>query len=174
MTMQFIASATLGSTANAIDFNSIPQTFTHLQVRFFIRSQAANNDFSIGVNGSFSISNCASHALVGNGSSALSGAWTSANFVSLTNPVNLVPSFPSNSVGSGIIDILDYTNTNKNKTIRVLWGSDQNGAGFVALNSGFFATTSAISAVNFFNGFNWAAGTRFDLYGITTSTVTGA
>jgi hypothetical protein len=172
--MIWIAGQTLGSATAAVDFNSIPQTFTHLQIRFFIRSQSSSNDFSIGANGSFSIANSSSHSLVGNGSSASSGSWVSQSFISPTNSGVGTGVFPSGSVGSGIIDLLDYTNTNKTKVVRMLWGSDQNGAGFVSLFSGSLNTTSAITAFNLFNGFNWASGSRFDLYGITTSSATGA
>jgi hypothetical protein len=161
-----IASVTLGSATSAIDFNSIPQTYKHLQIRFMLRSTASSNDFSIGMNGSFSITNSSSHSLVGNGSSASAGAWTSQGFLSPVNPVNLVSAFPSGSIGAGVIDILDYADTNKTKTVRALWGSDQNGAGFVSLFSGSFNTTSAMTSINFFNGFNWAQYSSFALYGI--------
>ena len=133
MSMVWIAGSTLGSATAAIDFNSIPQTFTHLQVRMFLKSQSTNNDFSIGANGSFSITNSSSHSLVGNGASASSGAWVSQGYVSPTNSGVGLTAFPSGSVGSAIIDLLDYTNTNKTKVLRILWGSDQNGAGFVLL-----------------------------------------
>ena len=174
MSMYPIASITLGSASSAVDFNSIPQTFTHLQIRFSIKSQSSSNDFSIGANGSFSITNSSSHSLVGNGSAASSGSWVSQSYISPTNSGVGTSSFPSGSVGSGVMDILDYTNTNKTKVVRMIWGSDQNGAGFVSLFSGSLNTTSAITAFNLFNGYNWAAGSRFDLYGISTSSVTGA
>ncbi len=162
-----IATVTVGAGgASAIDFNSIPSTYKHLQIRFLIRSGSSSNDFSIGINGSFAISNSSSHTLTGNGSSASAGAWTSQNFVSLVNSPNQVSSFPSGSIGVGVIDILDYADTNKTKVIRTLWGSDQNGAGFVNLNSGMFNTTSAITSFNLFNGFNWAQYSSFALYGI--------
>lgn len=162
-----IATVNVGSGgASAIDFTSIPSTYQHLQIRFLIRSTSSSNDFSIGINNSFSISNSSSHTLTGNGSSASAGSWTSQSFVSLVNSPNQVSAFPSGSIGAGVIDILDYKSTNKTKTIRTLWGSDQNGAGFINLNSGMFNTTSAITAVNFFNGFNWGQYTSFALYGI--------
>jgi hypothetical protein len=162
-----IATVTVGSGgASAIDFNSIPSTYKHLQLRFMIKSGSSSNDFSIGANGSFSIANSSSHSLVGNGSSASVGSWTSQSFVSPTNSGVGTSSFPSGSIGAGIIDILDYTSTNKTKTIRMLWGSDQNGAGFVSLFSGSLNTTSAMTSFNLFNGFNWAQYSSFALYGI--------
>lgn len=161
-----IATVTFGTASSAVDFNSISQTYKHLQLRFVIKSQSANNDFSIGANGSFAITNSSSHNLYGNGSSASAGSWTSQGYVSPTNSGIGTSAFPSGSVSSGIIDILDYTNTNKTKTIRMLWGSDQNGAGYVSLFSGNLNITSAITAFNLFNGYNWAAGSTFALYGV--------
>lgn len=147
-------------------FTSIPQTFQHLQVRFMLVSSSANNDFSIGVNANFVIANSSSHSFRGNGTSTFSNNWTSQGYVSLTNVGPITSALPSGSVASGILDILDYTNTNKNKTIRCIWGSDQNGSGFVSLNSGMINTTSAVTELNLFNGYNWGQYSHFALYGV--------
>lgn len=147
-------------------FTSIPNTYQHLQIRFTIRSSSANNDFSIGINNNFAISNSSSHSLRGNASSAIASNWISQGYVSLTNVGSITSAFPSGSIGSGVIDILDYKSTNKNKTIRTIWGSDQNGAGFISINSGMFNTTAAISEVNLFNGYNWGQYSHFALYGV--------
>ena len=162
-----IATITAGAGgASAIDFNSIPSTFKHLQLRFVIRSSSANNDFSVGANGSFSITNSSSHSLVGNGSAASAGSWTSQGYVSPTNSGVGTSTFPSGSIGAGVIDILDYASTNKTKVVRMLWGSDQNGAGFVSSFSGSLNTTAALTSLNLFNGYNWAQHSTFALYGI--------
>jgi hypothetical protein len=152
--------------ASAIDFSSIPSNYQHLQVRFLIKSSSANNDFSIGMNGSFSITNSSSYSMLSNGSAASSSSWTSQGYISPTNSGVGTGSFPSGSTGVGVIDILEYSNTNKLKTLRMLWGSDQNGAGFISLGTGLFNTTSTISTLNFFNGYNWAQYSSFSLYGI--------
>jgi len=69
----------------------------------------------------------------------------------------------------GITDILDYSDTNKNKTIRSLSGSDSNGSGQkVQLISGFYPATTAITSLtitDYFGG-TLPAGTSFALYGI--------
>jgi hypothetical protein len=150
--------------ASGIDFNSIPSTYQHLQIRYLIKSGSTNNDFSMGVNGSFSISNSSKHEVKGNGSSASANAATSINFINWQDTT--VTSLQSGQIAVGVIDILDYKDTNKTKTIRHLMGSDQNGAGYVILASGNLNTTSAISAVNFFNGYNWVQYSQFALYGI--------
>ena len=67
-----------------------------------------------------------------------------------------------------IIDILDYSNTSKNKVIRVLNGYDINGAGgYTFLYSGYFGDTTAITDIRLStsNG-SWTTNCMFSLYGI--------
>lgn len=176
MTMQFIQSASpTGTTAS---FTSIPQTFTHLQVRVFGRSSVAvsAHDLNMYTN-TQSGSNMTQHILQGDGSSVTSGS--GYGIPSTISQLGWLPgaSSTANVFGNVIIDILDYTNTNKNKTFRSLSGYDANGSGIAALFSGMVMNTGAINALYFFvggGGGNFSAGTRFDLYGITTSSVTGA
>jgi hypothetical protein len=113
-----------------------------------------------------SAANYAWHALIGNGSAASAGAGTSAsNFVafgrlsgtSTTNPTGV------------IMDILDYANTSKYKTVRSLGGVDNNGSGEVNLISGLWQSTTAINSIYLspFNGaIGFSANTSFALYGI--------
>ena len=160
-----IATVTVGSGgASAIDFNSIPSTYQHLQIRYLIKSGSTNNDFSMGCNGSFSISNSSKHEIKGNGSSASANAQSGITYINWQDTT--VSSLQSGQTAVGVIDILDYKDTNKTKTIRHLMGSDQNGGGYVILASGMLNTTSAITSVNFFNGYNWVQYSQFALYGI--------
>jgi hypothetical protein len=48
----------------------------------------------------------------------------------------------------GIIDILDYASTSKNKTVRRFTGRDFNGSGIVDVGSGLWMSTSAVTAVS--------------------------
>jgi hypothetical protein len=66
-----------------------------------------------------------------------------------------------------VIDILDYANTNKYKTTRLINGRDQNGSGFIWFNSGLWQNTNAITSLTFTaqNG-NYAQYSSFALYGI--------
>lgn len=176
--MVWIAGQTLGTGANNIDFTSIPQTFTHLQARIFTRSSVAvtGHDLNMYTN-TTSGSNMTAHLLEGNGSSVNSNSgYGNPSSISL---VAWVPgaSSTANVFGSVVIDILDYRNTNKNKTFRTISGYDANGSGQVNFASGMVMSTSAITSIGWFvggGGGQMIAGTRFDLYGITTSQVTGA
>jgi hypothetical protein len=74
----------------------------------------------------------------------------------------------ANIFGAMIVDILDYTNGNKTRTIAGISGADRNGAGFVALTSGHYSNTTAVSSINItaFGGSSYIAGTSIALYGI--------
>jgi hypothetical protein len=70
-------------------------------------------------------------------------------------------------MGAGIIDILDYANTNKYKTARSLRGYDANGSGNMSLISGLWMNTAAISNITLTaRGGSVDQYTTFALYGI--------
>ena len=157
-------------------FSSIPQTFTHLQIRISGKTVATsgtveptwlqfNNDGS---------ALYTYHRLIGDGSSATSNA----DISQVAAYHNFVPTSTSgyaNMFGSIIVDFLDYANTNKFKTVRSLGGTDVNGAGQVTFGSALWRSTAAISSITVAsNVTQFVTGTRIDLYGITTSQVTGA
>jgi hypothetical protein len=171
MSMVWIAGQTLSSNTTGLQFTSIPQTFTHLQLRLFGKITSATGAPSVFFNNVSSGSSYAYHALRGDGSSVTSYGFTSQPYLS-----DVISPSPYNSTNwtSTIVDVLDYTNTSKNKTLRMVSGVDNNGSGVVELYSGLWINTAAITQFDAFNGYTWAAGTRADLYGITTSLVTGA
>ena len=163
-----------------VDFNNIPQTFTHLQIRMFGASIYTSGgstgplDTWIGLNNQSgtSFTNGYNHRLQGDGTSASSTGFAQGNLLN----VGFLPfGFADTFVGSHIIDILDYTNTNKNKVIRSIGGYDANGSGIVTLYSGLALLTATVSQIRVAqNAGGFRAGNRIDLYGITTSSVTGA
>ena len=74
----------------------------------------------------------------------------------------------SSIFGISVIDILDYTSANKNKTIRSLNGLDRNGSGYVYLNSGAWANSStAISQIDLtLDAGSFMQYSSFALYGV--------
>ena len=161
-----ISTVTVGSTpATEIVFSSIPQTYKHLQIRAFVRNNraatASNTYFRF--NGDTG-SNYALHVLTGTGASATAGNGTSTNVMLSQDPS---ASFTANCFGAQIYDIIDYTNTNKNKTVRVLSGYDGNGSGEVQLWSNLWMGTNAVSSIRFFpNSGQYVQYTQFALYGV--------
>jgi hypothetical protein len=161
-----IATTTLSSAQSSIDFTSIPQTYTHLQIRGIGRNTVVNTDDNITVRfNSDSGSNYSFHYLVGDGAAAASsGAATQTLIIPFRVPGG---SSAANTFGAGVLDILDYSNTNKFKTTRSITGHDQNGSGSVWLFSGNWRSTSAITSISlFYSGNTLAANTTFALYGI--------
>jgi hypothetical protein len=74
----------------------------------------------------------------------------------------------ANIFGENVADILDYKDTNKFKTMRVIYGLDVNGAGEVGLTSSNWRSTTAITSlvITLNTGSNFAANSSFQLYGI--------
>jgi hypothetical protein len=176
--MVWIAGQTVGAGGTSgFTFSSIPQTFTHLQVRVFARgtgtSGAPNNFYLTSFNGTSA--NGSVHRLLGDGSAAGSNSYTGGS--SLAYGYTNITSQTANVFGSYIIDILDYANTNKNKVYRSIGGFDVNGSGgYVSLNSGLVVGlgTAAITSFILNADVGYDQYSRADLYGITTSQVTGA
>ncbi len=170
-----IATVTVGSGGSAtVEFTSIPATYTHLQVRCISRSALSSSDIdSLAIRfNSDTGNNYAYHSLTGDGASVTaSGAASQA--------AGIVGGEPSNTHTSGIfggyvIDILDYANTNKYKTVRSLGGVDTNNTGTekgqIRLQSTLWLDTSAISTITFASGGsfnrNLVEYSSFALYGI--------
>lgn len=182
MTMYHIGSVTVtGSSTPSMDFTNIPQTFTHLQARVSVRMQASQGvpyDLTILVNGA-TPTQFAFHRLSGNGASA-----SGASFINDTVfrvPLVVPNSFhTSNVFGTSIINILDYSNTSKGKTVKAFGGHDVSGgtepnAGWINLTSSMWSGTSGITSLSFASFGNFAIGSRVDLYGINTNPIaTGA
>jgi hypothetical protein len=161
-----IATTTVGSGGSAsVTFSSIPGTYKHLQVRYIARdTYAATYDVTkLEINGA--TSGYSWHELAGNGSTAAAGAAATTSFiragrVSYANDT-------ANTFAVGILDILDYANTNKYKTTRLLNGVDTNGAGMALLGSGLYQSTSAVTSITFTSlGTAYAQYSSFALYGI--------
>lgn len=173
--MVWIAGQTVGAGGVAsVDFSSIPQTFTHLELRVSARgtTSATDQEQYITFNGT-STNYYGGHILYGTGSSAQS---TASSYTSVNLLPRLVAASSTASVfTSYVTSILDYTNTNKNKVIRSIGGFDANGSGSIDLMSGLWMNTAAITSINVRPSVgNYAQNSRLDLYGITSSQVTGA
>jgi hypothetical protein len=154
-----LATVTSDGSTGIVTFAGIPSTYKHLQLRYIARSSSGADGY-ITLNGSTSASR--RHWVSGDGSAA--GA--SSDALGYVVPT-AGSSDAANIMGVGVIDILDYANTNKNKVTRTLGGIDKNGSGYVILYSGLWITTSAISSfsITAASG-NWTTATTFALYGI--------
>ena len=162
-----IQTVTVGSGGTAsISFTSIPATYTHLQIRGIGRLTGAYSfeEYAINFN-SDTNSNYAYHYLQGSGSVTIgsggsstgggkSGSWLAGTSVT------------ASVFGGAIFDILDYANTNKYKTIKMLGGMDANGSGYGGIASSLWMNTNAITTVTLGSVSNFAQYSQFALYGI--------
>jgi len=155
-----------GSSVLAVTFSSIPSTYTHLQLRWVGRTTRSTTSDSLYVQLNGDTSYYYSHGLSGNGSSA-------SAYADNTNPNNLglatASSATSGMFSAGVTDILDYTNTNKYKTLRNFSGFDENGSGAIRLSSSAnIGTSAAINSIYIYTngGGNIDVGSQFALYGI--------
>jgi hypothetical protein len=74
----------------------------------------------------------------------------------------------ASAFGVGICDILDYTNTNKNRVTRSLTGYDANGSGNSRLYSGLYVSTTTVTSIKLWAepGSLHTEYSSFALYGI--------
>ncbi len=159
-----IATVTVGSGGvTEINFTSIPSTYTHLQLRYLTKAQTGQNSFvKLQINGDTG-ANYSRHSLRGNGA-----AVSASSSVSRTANMNLTGignSADDTHPEAGVIDLLDYANTNKYKTVRCLAGIDYNGGGDILLSSGLWMSTSAITSLKIYDS-TYGQYSSFALYGI--------
>ena len=157
-----IATVSVGSGGSGtITFSSIPSGYEHLQIRAINLGSASGTDVRIRFN-SDTGSNYRTHFIYGDGSTVAAG--TSSTTYSTIALTSLTTSNPS----AFVTDILDYTSTAKNKTVRSLMGNDSNGSGYAVLYSGlWFATPAAITQIDITpNSGNFNQYSSFALYGI--------
>ncbi len=151
--------------ASTITFSSIPSTYKHLQIRYVARVTGATtlDNLTMRFNNTSGTA-YSTHFLQGNGTNPATTAWVTTNGSELYVGRLTGASSTSGIFGVGVIDILDYTNTNKNKTVKTLALQDQNGSGEAYVLSGLFNSTNAITEINFLN--SYAQHSSFALYGI--------
>jgi len=162
-----LATVTLSASTASITFAGIPNTYKHLQIRAIARS-AASSDYNVNIKlNSDAGSNYAYHRLYGTGASAAAQAGSSLTYANIA-AITTLNSETANAFGAAIIDILDYANTSKYKTIRSLNGRDINGGGTINLHSGLWQSTSAITSIDFTGASadNFAQYSQFTLYGV--------
>jgi hypothetical protein len=154
-----IASVDVGAGGSStITFSSIPSTYTHLQIRMTSLQTNATSGGTMSFNSDTTTSNYYYHYLLGNGSAASAGAGQDRPYA----PWN---SGSSSGPGATIVDILDYSNTNKYKTLRALNGYDLNGSGAILLTSNLWSNTAAISTITITSA-GFLQYSSFALYGV--------
>jgi hypothetical protein len=154
-----IATVTVGAGGvSSITFSSIPSSYKHLQIRALTVTSTPSNGSAIQFNSDTTGANYKYHSVYGTGSSA-TGTSGSPAYAPFFNG-----GAATTSPGSMVLDILDYSDTSKYKTIRSLDGYDANGSGYLGLTSGLWMNTAAINSIKFDAAYLQYS--SFALYGI--------
>lgn len=159
-----------GGNAASFTFSSIPQTYKHLQIRGIGRTSRASlgDVIYLRCNGDTG-SNYRAHVLWTNGTSLSSYDQGASTYMAFDTPL-AGSSANTNVFGSFIIDIFDYTSTNKNKVVRILSGYDNNSTtslGQISMCSGLWLNTAAITSLTLPVSFgSLDSNSSFALYGI--------
>jgi hypothetical protein len=166
---EWIQTLSGNGSSSTISFTSLPTDYRHLQIRVSARvgSGTAANDLRIRFN-SISTTTYSSRSVRGQGTGT-NGA-SAEQYVSV-NAITLRDSLAdaSNSgihTSNQIIDILEYQQTAKNKTLKVVGGSMYSPTTSY-LYSGLLPTTAAITSIDLIAGSSsFSANSNFSLYGI--------
>jgi hypothetical protein len=150
-----LATVTLGSSASSVTFSSIPATYRDL-ILVVDPTTAAESRLHLRFNGD-SGNNYNFVRAVGYSGGTFSD--TSSNVSEIRNTIEF------NLRGPGISHIMDYSATNKHKT--VLQRGNSKTGDEPSMGAGRWANTAAITSI--FCGLNtstFSSGSRFDLYGV--------
>jgi hypothetical protein len=162
---ELISTAYGTGSSGTITFSSIPSTYKHLQIRYAAATTAGGDPtLYMRVNGDTGNS-YAYHRLFATGASVLSNKGTIISYMDFD--MNLADPTYTDVYAPAVIDILDYASTSKNKTVRAFTGLNRSGYTRVALSSGAFFNTAAVTSVSLFSfSAMLTTGSRFSLYGI--------
>ena len=171
--IEAIATQYLEADAASVTFSGIPATYQDLQLRMMIQGRRTDstNTTEIRLNGD-TASNYSGHAMYGTGSNQYGFGVAAHGYLGYSS-VLYTPSGtkPRESYAVGIVDIADYANTNKNKTVMINWGIDLVGYGFVGFVSGCWDSTAAVTSVSITINptYDTGRGSSFTLYGLNSS-----
>jgi hypothetical protein len=164
-----LATVNISSNASSVIFTDIPSNYTHLQVRVLARSNYAGtgDTLKLEINGDTTAS-YNGHYLYGNSANALAGSYGTLTGYMVAGSMSAA-NLASGIFGASLIDILDYSNTTKNKTVKAVDGIEPNAAnGTIFLRSATWFKTAAITQLKFTidNGTGIVPYSQFALYGI--------
>jgi len=157
-TYEPLATQTLGSTASQITFSSIPATYTDLVV--VVNASLTTGSANMNLNFNNDTSALYSATWVGgNGTSALSSRNTGN-----TSMVTTYYGTLQTTIGTFILNVMNYANTTTNKTLLARMNNTIDGTSATA---GLYRSTSAINRIDLITGSStFTAGSTFTLYGI--------
>lgn len=169
--MDVISAVTLTSSQATIDFTNIPQTYSHLHIRIFGRNtrSSENDGVFISFNNDFG-TNYSINGMVADGTATPNTDWRASQNGAFANRIGAATAL-TNVFGGGYCEILDYSNSNKNTTVKFLGGTDTNFTsslrGAIQQYISVWYNTSPVTSLTLWspNG-NFLANSTFTLYGV--------
>ena len=162
----------LTSSASSVTFtglDTLAAGYQHLQIRGTVRKDGGTGEFADNMQFVFNSdtgTNYAYHFLFGGAVVVQSSSVTNDDSIQIANVVPRTTA-PAGLFGAFVTDILDFSSPSKNTTTRTLSGSISANEQDVALSSGLYISTSAITTIAISpTVHNFVAGSRFSLYGI--------
>jgi len=175
-TYKLISQTVLSSTSSLITLNSIPSTFTDLELRAAVRYTNASNSYplSMRVNG-LTTSIYSYRRYYGQGTAGIANSGSSAS-----DELNLGEVNGNSSTGSTFSNIKlyipNYAASGVNKVMSYQGAQEDNVASyaFLTVQASLIGTTSAITSLSFkapaaYGALTFAVGTTFSLYGISNT-----
>jgi len=178
ITNSFVSLATANGTGSSITatISNIPQTYTHLQLRYWSHDTwapgAIASVYSLRINGSTATNYRTYTNFTGNGPS-MTFLDSGTSQTSLANMMFGNSNLPANSGGVGVIDFYNYSNTTYKKGGKFMVANPTDGyytgnywnLGFGSLQ---WNDTSAITSLTITADGNFSTNSYFALYGIGT------
>jgi hypothetical protein len=163
-----LETTTISSNTDTISITGLNtySDYKHLQIRMVVKNGSSGTSFDnvfMQLNGDTG-SNYSNHYLRGYSGSVSSGSFSPSPYLWIPN------SFPkqgeTNIYGSVVLDILDFSSSSKNTTVRHLNGAVTS-TPVVTFGSGAWLNTSAVTSILFLSGErNYAPGSRISIYGV--------
>lgn len=169
-----IAIASGTGSSSSITFSSIPSGYKHLQIRFTGKSTGTSSTSSANCWVRFNSdtgTNYQYQTYTGNGATISTDRGSGKTEIIVSSIILSSNAAFASMMGNGIIDIVDYSDTNKYKVIKVLGGFDTNlttgVVGRTLGGGGIWSSTSAITSIQLETSTgSWATSSQFALYGI--------
>ena len=172
-----IATYEISTDTASVTFDNIPQTYTHLQIRGIARttrtdstSDNINFQFNDDTGANYNFSQLYGNTGTSNSSSAAATGGANVN-QTYGSHSSVGTNATANYYGSFIIDILDYTDTTKNKQTRTLAGNG-GGSGVERNTTHSYSSwrnTAAITKIKVFSIGSHKQYTHSALYGIRSA-----
>jgi hypothetical protein len=157
-----LATVTLGSSASSVTFSNIPATYRDLiLVSATTNSNTGAQDAFLRYNGDTGSNYNLVYADISNNGNIISSSLSSVNYQ--YHFYNY--SGTSSTINTCIVQLMDYSATDKHKTVLHRFGSANNMIGMYASR---WASTAAINSVQLytFGGPTFQTGSTFSLYGV--------